>query len=168
MGYYFEHVTEDGSVVDYYPGSPGFESLDRSPRSSVSTDSIVDQDSESVLDHYAAAPGSIAPGSVSLSDLLLLLQRQDEDPPEDAELVGIETFALSPVESSTGLKGILLDLLGPYDTIVTQYRYQQGSNQYYTYVNDISPDYPWLASALLFIVLLWALFGVLRRGIWNR
>ncbi len=134
MGYYFSHVEEDGSVVDYYPGSEGFEILNRGLR---------DQ-----FDHYGAAPGSIS------------LDRPD--------LVGVETYALSPIESSTGLKGILLEVLGPYDTIVTQYRYQQGSNQYYTYVNDISPDYPWLASALLFIVLLWALFGILRRGIWNQ
>lgn len=82
---------------------------------------------------------------------------------EPAVCVGVETYALAPVESSTGLKGVLLDILGPYDTVVTQFKYQQGNNSYYTYVNDISPDYPWIASALLFIVLLVSLFRFLGR-----
>lgn len=86
-----------------------------------------------------------------------------EQPAEPVVCVGIETFSLSPIESSEGLKGILLDILGPYDTVVTQYRYQQGSNQYYSYVNDIQPDYPWIASAVLFIVLLWSVFRLLGR-----
>lgn len=84
-------------------------------------------------------------------------------PEEPIECVGVEAYALPPVESSTGLKGVLLDILGPYDTVVTQFKYQQGNNSYYTYVNDISPDYPWIASALLFIVLLVSLFRFLRR-----
>lgn len=83
--------------------------------------------------------------------------------PEEPVCVGIETFSLSPVESAVGLKGILLDVLGPYDTVVTQYKYQQGSNQYYSYVNDIQPDYPWIASAVLFILLLCSLFRLLGR-----
>lgn len=77
--------------------------------------------------------------------------------------VGIDTYSLSPIVSADGLKGILLELLGPYDTVVTQYRYQQGSNQYYSYVNDIQPDYPWIASAVLFIALLLSLFHLLGR-----
>lgn len=77
--------------------------------------------------------------------------------------VGIDTYSLSPVVSADGLKGVLLELLGPYDTVVTQYRYQQGSNQYYSYVNDIQPDYPWIASAVLFIALLLSLFHLLGR-----
>lgn len=88
--------------------------------------------------------------------------------PEDAELVGVEVLALSPIESSTGLKGILLEILGPYDNIVTQYRYQQNTSTNFTYVNEVTPDYPWIASAALFIVLIWSLFGLLRRGIWTK
>lgn len=88
--------------------------------------------------------------------------------PEDSELVGIEVFSLSPVESSTGLKGVLLDILGPYDNIVTQYQYRQNTSSNYSYVNEITPDYPWIASAALFIVLIWSLFGLLRRGIWTK
>lgn len=88
--------------------------------------------------------------------------------PEGAELVGVESYALSPITSSSGLKGVLLDVLGPYDNIVTQYQYRQNTSTNYSYVNEITPDYPWIASAALFIVLLWSLFGLLRRGIWTK
>ena len=81
------------------------------------------------------------------------------------QIVDVETYTLSPVTESSGLKGILLEVLGPYDTVVTQYRYQQGSNQYYSYVHDIQPDYPWIASAVLFIVLLLSVFKALGRSI---
>ena len=64
----------------------------------------------------------------------------------------------TPVESSSGLKGILLDLFGPYMPTITQLQYRQGSNQYYTYVNDISPDFPWLCSAGIFALVLFCLF----------
>lgn len=87
---------------------------------------------------------------------------------EDAELIGVESYALSPVTSSSGLKGVLLEILGPYDNIVTQYQYRQNSSTNYSYVNEVTPDYPWIASAVLFIVLLWSIFGLLRRGIWMK
>lgn len=74
---------------------------------------------------------------------------------------GVQVMALSPIESGTGLKGLLLDILGEYDGIVVQYRYQANTtNQNYTYVNEIQPDYPWIASAVLFIVLIWSIFVI--------
>lgn len=84
--------------------------------------------------------------------------------PAELILDNVETYQLSPIEDSTGLKGVLLRIIGPYDNIVTQYRYQQSNNQYYTYVNEVTPDYPWIASAALFIALLLSLFGLLKRG----
>lgn len=77
------------------------------------------------------------------------------------ELEGIEVYAMPPITSSTGLKGILYEVIGPYDTIITQYTYKQNGNNYYSYVNDISPDYPWLMSAALFVVLVFCVFRTL-------
>lgn len=76
---------------------------------------------------------------------------------------GIEPYAVqsepnTPITSSTGLKGVLLDLFGPYMPTITQLQYRQGSNQYYTYVNDISLDYPWLCSAAIFAIVLYCVF----------
>ena len=87
-----------------------------------------------------------------------------EAPSAPPECVGIETFALSPITSASGLKGILLEVIGPYDNVVTQYKYQQANNSYYTYVNEITPDYPWIASAFLFIAMVVSLFGLLKRS----
>lgn len=95
-------------------------------------------------------------------------QTTTEAPGEGYVLDGIETYALSPVQSSTGLKGILLDVIGPYDNIITQYRYQANSNSNYTYVNETTPDYPWIASAALFIVLVYSCFSLLRRALWMK
>lgn len=81
--------------------------------------------------------------------------------PADAE--GVEAYALGPITSSSGLKGVLLQVVGPYDGIVTQYRYQQSGNSYYTYVNDITPDYPWLMSCLMLIVLVHGVFKSIQR-----
>lgn len=88
-------------------------------------------------------------------------------PPEQffalASEEGIEPYAVqsepnTPITSSTGLKGVLLDLFGPYMPTITQLQYRQGSNQYYTYTNDISPDYPWLCSAAIFAIVLYCVF----------
>lgn len=75
----------------------------------------------------------------------------------------IETFALSPVTSSSGLKGVLINVIGPYDNVVTQYRYLANSSSNYSYVNEITPDYPWICSALLFVVLLVCTFRMFLR-----
>lgn len=74
------------------------------------------------------------------------------------EVYSLQSDPNTPVTSSAGLKGILLDLFGPYMPTITQLQYRQGSNQYYTYVNDISPDYPWLCSAAIFALVLLCLF----------
>lgn len=116
-----------------------------SSQSSSESDSILDSFLAGVLAGFSS--GSEQPVDVPVDDVPLA----PEAPPE---CVGIETYALSPITSSTGLKGILLDVLGPYDNVVTQYEYRQGNNSYYSYVNEITPDYPWIASALLFIILL--------------
>ena len=85
---------------------------------------------------------------------------QESPPPE---LVDIQTFALSPIVSSSGLKGVILDVIGPYDNVVTQYKYQQANNSYYTYVNEITPDYPWIGSCLLFTAMVVCIFQLIRR-----
>lgn len=90
-----------------------------------------------------------------------------DDLPADPEMLegytfdGIETFALSPITDANGLKGIMLDILGDYDNIVTQYRYISNSSSNYSYVNQITPDYPWIFSAVLFIILVWSVFRIL-------
>lgn len=55
---------------------------------------------------------------------------------------------------SNGFKAVILDLLGDYEGVVVEYSYenQQG---YTSYVREIQPDYPWIASAVIFLAVLW-------------
>lgn len=115
---------------------------------------VHDEDLENYYGFLPAFPAFVSPSAAAAAV------------PEDAELVGVDVLALSPIESSSGLKGVLLEVLGPYDNIVTQYKYQQNTSTNYTYVNEVTPDYPWIASAALFIVLIWSLFGLVRRSLW--
>lgn len=91
-------------------------------------------------------------------------------PSGDWQLDGIETFGLSPINPSdaSGLKRALLEVLGPYDNIITQYRYIQDGSTRYTYVNEITPDYPWIFSAVLFISLILSIFRILRSALWKQ
>lgn len=76
--------------------------------------------------------------------------------------VGDPVRSVSPVTPSntTGLKKILLELFGNYDTIVTIQQYQSGSS-YYSTVTNVQEDYPWLASAAIFFLIVWCLFRLL-------
>lgn len=81
---------------------------------------------------------------------------------DEGQLVGVTTFGLNPVTSSdaTGLKAILLDLIGDYDAIVVEYSYEN-TNGYTSYVREIQYDYPWLCACGLFVIVL---FCILRGG----
>lgn len=74
------------------------------------------------------------------------------------QVLAVQTAPNTPVESSSGLKGILLQLFGPYNPTITQLRYQSNTSTNYTYVNDISPDYPWIAAAAIFAIVLYCTF----------
>lgn len=67
------------------------------------------------------------------------------------------SLSLSP-EDTNGLKAVLLDLIGDYETEVTDYEYRntQGSIQHSI---SIERDWVWIMSCCLFIVFL---FGVFR------
>lgn len=71
--------------------------------------------------------------------------------------------ALAPVvpSNTSGLKSVLLSILGNYDPIVAEYQYV-GSGSYNNYIREIQPDYVWLTSAAIFAILLystWRLLG---------
>lgn len=73
-------------------------------------------------------------------------------------VIAVQTSPNTPVDSSSGLKGILLKMFGSYSPTITQLRYQSNTSTNYTYVNDISPDYPWIASAVVFAIVLYCTF----------
>lgn len=111
----------------------------------------VDADSDSFgveIDWITGLP--VTSGNVSYSDDVWVY---DSD-------YGVQTYALNPIESSDGLKGVLLDVLGPYDAVVVEYRYQTTTSGNYQYVREIQYDWPWLGSLAVFLVLLWSVFRI--------
>lgn len=87
---------------------------------------------------------------------------------EDLTLVGINSYSLNPITPSetTGLKSVLLSLIGDYDAVVVEYQYQS-NNGYNNYVREIQPDYVFLCSCGIFLVVIYCTFrigGALLRG----
>lgn len=76
------------------------------------------------------------------------------------EEYGVEVYGLNPVTDASGLKGVLLDILGDYDAIVVEHRYLNSNGTSYSYVREIQPDFPWLCSAAIFLALLWSVFAI--------
>lgn len=80
--------------------------------------------------------------------------------PELVDDVGVITYSvLSPVTPSNtnGLVSVVLSLIGDYNPIVAEHRYQN-INGTYSYVREIQPDYPWLVSVALFALVLYCVF----------
>lgn len=99
--------------------------------------------------------------------------------PEVNENVGIDPFndtitdisiftSVAPVTPSdtSGLKAVLLGLLGNYDPVIVEYQYQS-SQGYNNYLREVQPDYVWLCSFALLALMIFCIFrlgGALLRG----
>lgn len=84
-------------------------------------------------------------------------------------LTSVSTYSLNPITSSgsNGLKSVLLSLIGDYDAVIVEYQYQNSSTSNYSYLREIQPDYVWLCSAAIFLVIIYSVFrlgGALFRG----
>lgn len=61
---------------------------------------------------------------------------------------------------TTGLHSIVLNLIGSYNPIVTDHTYTQGSGYTYHEVS-VTPDYSWIMSCALFIVVIFSVFRLI-------
>lgn len=77
-----------------------------------------------------------------------------------SEVDGITLMSVSPITPSdtTGLKAVLLDLLGSYDPVVVEYRYQNYNQSSYSYLREVQPDYVWMGSFLLLCLFVYCIF----------
>lgn len=80
---------------------------------------------------------------------------------QEALLVDTQQTVLRVSASDTsGLQRIILTLLGDYEPIVTDHTYSQGSG--YTYHEiAIQPDYSWIATAAIFLVVIYCFFRLI-------
>lgn len=107
---------------------------------------------------------TVVPADVPADEELDVVQLPSEEEEEEVwvydEEYGIQTYVMNPVSDSSGLKGVLIDIIGPYDSIITEYRYQNPSSTTYQYVRQIDKDYVWLGSLVVFLVLLFSVFRI--------
>lgn len=109
----------------------------------------------------SSSSGSVVPSVqyVRSPDVYITNEIIDE---ELGEYVGTSVYSLSPVRPTdvTGLKRVMVNLIGNYDAIVVEHQYEN-YNGSYNYVREILPDHVWLCSCGLFVVVL---FCILRGG----
>lgn len=116
-----------------------------------------------ILPAYASEAGEGDTGSDS-SDASVIVPdvtiiNEIDTVEELGEYVGTTVYALDPVTPSdaTGLKAVLLEFLGEWDSIVVEHAYES-TNGYTNYVREIQLDYPWLCSAGILAIMLFCLF----------
>lgn len=127
------------------------------------------------VDSSGEVPPEFTPGG----NTVYVLKQPSVDEPEVIEDVGIDPdndtitdisilTSVAPVTPSdtSGLKAVLLGLLGHYDPVVIEYQYQS-SQGYNNYLREVQPDYVWLCSFALLALMIFCIFrlgGALLRG----
>lgn len=81
------------------------------------------------------------------------------------QMIGTSVMATTQLRSVTpqqtnGFKALMLTFLGNYDTVVTDYTYQNTSG-YYTHVVDVECDFAWICSSGILAILLFCTFRFL-------
>lgn len=102
----------------------------------------------------------ILDSSFSNSDIPVISPTDIKD--IDSGIVSSIRSVVSPVtpQNTSGLKSALISILGNYDPVIVEYQYQS-SNGYYSYLREIQPDYVWLCSCALLIIVIYCLFKFL-------
>lgn len=110
----------------------------------------------------SAGSGSFGISSSQLLTVLAsLAQNQSQAVPSDLDLVNVSILkSVAPVTPSdaTGLKAVLLEFIGDYDPVIVEYEYRNQNSQYSSYLREVQPDYPWLVSCGLLIVVIYCIF----------
>lgn len=106
---------------------------------------------------------SQTPVVVDITSLLTPVTTNENEPDIvevlEPQLVNVEVtqMRVSPSDTS-GLKAVLLTILGDYETVVTDYTYQQNNYQYLSHSIQIERDWSWICSCGVFALLLYCTF----------
>ena len=74
--------------------------------------------------------------------------------------VSVSLYSVAPItpEDTSGLKAVLLSVIGDYDPVIVEYEYQNSNNQYVSYLREVLPDYPWFAGFLMLSLFVYCIF----------
>lgn len=86
--------------------------------------------------------------------------------PKEGDLILIEAkqeVLRVSANETTGLHSVVLSLIGDYNpiAITTEYRYPSGTGYQNRYQVDVEPDWSWIASAFIFVVIIFCVFRFL-------
>ena len=101
-------------------------------------------------------------GSEAVSEPVVNVYNEIVLPDQSEDLgtyVGSTVYSLNPVtpSDSSGLKAVLLEFLGDWDSIVVEHAYES-TNGYTNYLREVQLDYPWLCSCAIFLVMIYCVF----------
>lgn len=86
----------------------------------------------------------------------LIDSSRDNNPVGD--IVSIDqTREIVSASDTNGFKSVLLDIIGDYETVTTDYTYQS-SNGYYSHSITTERDWAWICSAALLGAVVWCVF----------
>lgn len=86
----------------------------------------------------------------------------------EPELISAETKSQKITASdATGLKAVMLSLIGDYETTITDYTYQSGSSGYYSHSINIERDWSWICSCGVFAIVLYCTFKAIGGFLWK-
>lgn len=132
-------------------------------------DDAIPNDSEPVSNQQS----DTTPVVVDITQLLTPSTKGSTEDPQvvvvdDMQLVNM-TQSMQRVSASdtSGFKAVLLQILGDYETVVTDYEYRNNNNTYMSHSINIEQDYAWLCSAGILALLIYCTFrsmgGILCR-----
>lgn len=110
------------------------------------------------LDNLIASDSSNSSASVDSSTS----SDTDETNPLDTSdmvLQSVDVYSVTPVtpQNTSGLKAVILGLIGNYDTVVTDYTYTN-NNGYVSHTIEVQPDYVFLCSFAMLFLIIYCLF----------
>lgn len=131
-------------------------------------------ESEDISEPVQNDNNSSTPIVVDITQLLNKDSDKDSDSEPDAvyvlepELVSAETKSQRVTAAdATGLKAVMLSLIGDYETTITDYTYQSGSSGYYTHSINIERDWSWICSCGVFAIVLYCTFKAIGGFLWR-
>ena len=110
------------------------------------------------LDNFIASDGSDSSASADSSTTSDTVETNPLDT-SDMVLQSVDVYSVTPVtpQNTTGLKAVIVGLIGNYDTIVTDYTYTSSSDRV-THTIEVQPDYVFLCSFAMLFLIIYCLF----------
>lgn len=113
-------------------------------------------------------PDDVSGPQTVVVDITQLLNKDDPDPDtvqkveiQEPQLVQVEQTRTTVAPSdANGFKAVLLTVLGDYETVVTDYTYQNNSN-YYSHSIEIEQDYAWICSCCMLGLFVYCTFRII-------